>query len=1705
MATKQTRVTYGGINKDVSKAKFQANRYFDAQNIKLTPVDGQTFGALSNAYGNKLAATIPIPQIDKSAHTIYYGTKSLLYNNTEIDDLPTVGGPQEIIGHVTTTLGVILFSTDSLGTDCIWKIEDLDKDILDLELIYIRNLQFTAEYPIQAIFNYENEKIQKIFWVDGLNYLRYINIEQSVANGFDSNLIDLPESNVDSKSTIDISKPTVEDGRGGGVHTAGVIQYGYTLYNLNGSETSLSPISDIFPLDKGTGEGGGNVNEIVGAMPIVVIEDVDTKYSFIKVFSVKYTTYNGTPEITLIYDGNVGNYDRFTFNDTGTHNLGNLGVAELLFLGADPIKPTHIGTKDSILFAANNTTTAYKLDIDTRAYAYNQVGTQAIIYTDVTYNGAGTIPYTGTPIDVATEGYDVVGEDFDCVNLDLDTYRYKDSGNSGFPGRLIVDAATFSENLTGSAPVNIFEELADTIVVPMESTCDPANTPIEYNIELVPLDVTNDNKTLITTTSDYSVGFAVIVSEDDATNRLVLSSGTATAEIYTTISSITPNRIIELDTTPLDDATIYNTVTPMTAGEAVKVVFTVRSHYNNDVCPYQANDSYATGSYTGDGPYIGPDEQGQTITSNLTVQYAYYSLTQVEQHIKELPLPLTPVNGELNIQNGAFVSDYTGTADIKIEAVVNMNGLGLTDPSNYSIGLFKNDKIVDKQDLNLINAGIITRTFYFNNLSLSISDVIEVRLVSNRRNVSTGESLYADDLNMDVGQNFTVTEVEAGGSNGEGGSGKYITYTLGRTEQDNLGLPLKEARFFKDNEVYRIGIVFFNSIGQASEAKWIADFKAPQGNLEGQYNTLEVSLNNAFYTYLNTLSEEDKPTNYSVVRALRHSTDKTIISQGLMTSMFVQSLTKNYESTDTYDKRADKNPGLLKLPIPLTRGYGNGVGLQDSYYPIFPTKHNRTMNESRSTEDSTRRDGDQDPRVNLQPRDIVIDEIYRDDSPDSKRQQSWQYTKIFQMHSPEATFHLPIATTDSDELHLLGSMRRNEYNIWDYNINYTTLAPELSDKKNFLIDDDPNFYPYSTGGYGIIGPSYRTWKDGEQRTEYKEGGYEERSPADHARRMSVHKTFLPLERANAELSYTIYNRPEVTDIGQSIVSYNNDKDLQYANKLSFMQSDEKNPTNNASPATAISNVSSEGNRCITLALGDSGVESEDRKGLDDLYDDLGIGEWDVELFGEIRREKSYVYSGAIYGGYDISSRSRTEYISIGDVNDITTPIVAIMSPGDTFVQNFVNTRLTKAPGTQYDGSTQVIVETLEYLVESTVNLAERNDTSLKSWDTVVDPTAEEGTNYNRVYSTENVIKTYSPDNLKIREVEQAETEIIASKFKVPGEFVESWVDFLPNEVIYLDGKYGPINNLTIHFDEMYAFQDFAVAKVSIRPRVQTQGSDGISIELGKGDILYDYNYITTKSGSINKWGVVSTNSGLYYADVVNKQFQRIQKSIEGISEAQGLHSFLRTNLNREELREDNPVMGKGIAMGYDNVNGDIYTSVKQTEDSFNVSFNEKLDTYSSFYSYVPSRFITKGERLFTVSPLNDELYLHYDGDYQTYYGTKYESSITLLVNTDNPHSEKVFNSLEFDSEVTLAGEDLADITIDSVQAWTDYQEGDKITLVLNNNIRRKFRTWRANIPRESGTRNRLRDKWVYIKLGFNPTDDKKLVLHDMIIGYAETE
>jgi len=104
----------------------------------------------------------------------------------------------------------------------------------------------------------------------------------------------------------------------------------------------------------------------------------------------------------------------------------------------------------------------------------------------------------------------------------------------------------------------------------------------------------------------------------------------------------------------------------------------------------------------------------------------------------------------------------------------------------------------------------------------------------------------------------------------------------------------------------------------------------------------------------------------------------------------------------------------------------------------------------------------------------------------------------------------------------------------------------------------------------------------------------------------------------------------------------------------------------------------------------------------------------------------------------------------------------------------------------------------------------------------------------------------------------------------------------------------------------------------------------------------------------------------------------------------------------------------------------------------------------------------------------------------------------------NPESDYdcIFNTIEFTSELYLNDVDQPANTLTHIQAYSEYQDSGRIQLVngRGSNLRRKFREWKANIPRED--RNRIRNPWIFLKLELDNESNYKFILHDVIVNYT---
>ena len=1364
---KAIKYTYNGANQDITKSKHSQEFYFDAQHIRITATDSQSTGSVTNEKGNTLVVSLPRVQIEQSASRIIYGDKSLNINYTsglELDNqinnnlLSTDESNHKLIGKAIGRNSFILF-TNSNNMDCIWEVENVLEGEYNLKLLYVRNLNFSRNNPIQAIFNFENENIQKVYWVDGKNQIRFINIKNDQIEDV-TPLIDLPSTSINFVGTVDFTQPVVNRILSGGNHTAGVIQYAYNLYRLNNSQTKLSPLSQLIPLTKPEGLGGGEVNELVGATPVVEINNIDNSYTNIKVYAIKYTSFNEIPSVNLIADREIPDDRNLIVYDDGI-NIDTLSLAEFLFLGSDPITPKHIETKENRLFPANIKSKNFILpeELDFRAYSFNINSDISKIGNNVQANQDGDLDINATStLEVNSEFQ--VPKTFDAINLNYNQQRYK-----------------------------------------------------------------------------------------------------------------------------------------------------------------------------------------------------------------------------------------------------------------------KN------------------------------SDEI-------------------------------------------GGTGKFLEYTLDKVQFNSNNLnEIEKYKYFKDDEIYRIGIELYNRLGQTTLPYWISDFKAPISNwASGNFRTiLKVKLKQEFYDFINNYnfeSDDDKPVGYRILRADRKERDKTIITQGIISGMMVNNrLNSRNAPPSSINQRKEDSLNTVVYPSILMRN-----ALFDNPIPLRKYEHMRYLQPFETS------------LGNIIGPTLVS--ITRNSNCEIWGQRglryvdAYQYNIMQQIYSPEVMFdqtinyssnliYKPIALLENfsnkawhNELEISTQLALEEYKINDNNALLFSTLPNISNLNNVNIIT------------------------GTKPTDILDRGLHANtnSPGDrtHTNLSLYYRRYARGNSVNFNsLDYNIYGAPEIQERGQGPRTYNNDSNFRYANTLVGVGSDGNG--NNTTQAGAVS-IESFNNRCTTLVLGGTNISyPHNRPTIEEIIsNNFTIGQntfsYAPNLVSEIRRPVSYIYFSNMYGGNTYEEKRRTEYLQIGKYTKINQDEVVIdKNVGDTFFQIFRFQRITPTETEVLQHDVNSIIEIVEYPVETTIDLNNRNDLSLFSWDSRFRPLYNEYHRYNRVYSQQsNLLRTTNVE-ATFRRINEFDARIQSTKLKIPNETIDSWTDILPNELLDLDGKYGPINHIVSFKDQIFAFQDEAISGIAVNPRIQIPTEDGIGLELGTGGILSDYKYITTSSGSINKWSILPTKKGIYYLDLLNKSIGRVPDGIDiSLSDIKGFHSDFFRRLNYNSLSKDNPLQQSGAVFGYDSFNQDVFMTFLQKNGSYTRVFNELKDSFIDLKTYTPNMYFNKGNKL--LVPFENKLYEQYSGNYNEFFGEIQDSFITLLVNP-NVDQDTVFNNVYYNSEVYLNDLDQPLETLTHIKAWNEYQDSGVIPLEIgrDKNLRRKFREWKANIPREG--RNRIRNPWIFLQLKFENNNNYKLILHDIIVTY----
>lgn len=291
MAKKVMTFKTKGMNKDLSVSAFNPEFSFNNLNLRLSTNEDNTLLSWVNERGTE--------KLDFVTGDWKEANDGLM-NVTQI-----LGTP---IGTAVINNQLILF-THSNGLDYIYLIrydkEDRSK-VNGIELFH-GDLNFDVNHPLETLVSYESKNIQKVYWVDGKNQPRLINVAADISNYYDEG--DNPINTVfdfirelELKETIDVSKIS----GGLGEFPAGVIQYAFTYYTKYGQESNIFHTTPLYYISY-QDRGGSQEDKITVSFKIDISE-YDVNFEYIRIYSIIRTSINGTPIVKKVQDIQIPDY-----------------------------------------------------------------------------------------------------------------------------------------------------------------------------------------------------------------------------------------------------------------------------------------------------------------------------------------------------------------------------------------------------------------------------------------------------------------------------------------------------------------------------------------------------------------------------------------------------------------------------------------------------------------------------------------------------------------------------------------------------------------------------------------------------------------------------------------------------------------------------------------------------------------------------------------------------------------------------------------------------------------------------------------------------------------------------------------------------------------------------------------------------------------------------------------------------------------------------------------------------------------------------------------------------------------------------------------------------------------------------------------------------------------------------------------------------
>lgn len=329
-----------GMNSDGAYDQLDGAQYISAQNVRITK--NQFLGGKDDYASVHEGIIAPVPSgliLD-----------SLNRNVGRILAVKSVDNVAILITVKSSTMYIYRFDLD----------ENTNQPTKDIVEIWHGKVWDSAEdvpQQVSATLYKELENVIKIYIATGKHPIICMRVDDSI---FDRNGNSILQGrNVDDFMTnrlVPTKRIVIEDITSGRLLTSQV-QYTYRYYNKYGNSTQLAPLTNkIQVIDPSRSKEIGNAENTETSLGFILSIDTTSyvgRFDRIQVYRLQYIKAGEDAEVSLIYDGELKNVEKFVLNDVGIEPLQSLTIEEFSAMSGIITIPQVIEQNQEYMFCGN--------------------------------------------------------------------------------------------------------------------------------------------------------------------------------------------------------------------------------------------------------------------------------------------------------------------------------------------------------------------------------------------------------------------------------------------------------------------------------------------------------------------------------------------------------------------------------------------------------------------------------------------------------------------------------------------------------------------------------------------------------------------------------------------------------------------------------------------------------------------------------------------------------------------------------------------------------------------------------------------------------------------------------------------------------------------------------------------------------------------------------------------------------------------------------------------------------------------------------------------------------------------------------------------------------------------------------------------------------------------------------------------------------